>query len=535
MPSKKMSKKAKDKQLEREKTFLHMIARGIILMTLVVFPLFIGSSKYVSLSWEKALFFWILALASGIVFLLFYTVYFSDGGRPKENILRSLSPVDWAVLAYFLIATLSNILSPHPDVVWLGMTERYDGWFTTAGVVLIYFIISRWYKPKLTDAVFFAASSILVCLIGVLQFFSMDIFNLFPYERFPQYTSLTIFFRTTLGNVNVLSAYTCMTIVLFGVLYAKSQGRLRFLFLFASVFNFWLLHIAGAGADAGKVSVLGVMVVLIPCWIAQRETFGRILFLSSLWGFVFMLYNWILLYRPLSAWGDVPADLVSPIPVLYVFILSVAGVMLSALLIFFKPSIWLPEKNAFRIGCMVLLVMIAGLLGIIEIAGANLPAENPVFQAREVLHGNIQDDFGSNRGFVWRKSIEASFNQPILGTGSDTFYYALGKETQSEAVERYGVIFDKAHNDFLQNLLCHGLPGLLAYLSILIGLIVKAFKKIAKDGFLLAIMAAVGAYMIQGFFGVNTTIVMPIFWVFLAMAAGHLYQSEPVAIQRTVS
>lgn len=182
-----------------------------------------------------------------------------------------------------------------------------------------------------------------------------------------------------------------------------------------------------------------------------------------------------------------------------------------------KHTAWLKPKTAQIAGIVILGVFIIGGIGGVEIIGRDLPTQNIIYQAREMMHGNLEDEFGSNRGFIWKRAIERVQYQPVFGTGSDTFIHAFGKLNQNEAKELHGVVYDKAHNDFIQILLCNGVPGLLTYLAFISGILITSLKKAFSNIFALAALGGVMAYLIQSFFGVDTLIVTPIFWTMLAI------------------
>jgi O-antigen ligase len=107
---------------------------------------------------------------------------------------------------------------------------------------------------------------------------------------------------------------------------------------------------------------------------------------------------------------------------------------------------------------------------------------------------------------------------PLLGTGPDTFDIAF-TPFQSETQQRYGQVFDKAHNDYIQILVCCGVPALIAYLVLLIGVFVPAVPKAFDSPILFAALGAGLSYGVQSFFGVDVPIATPLFWLILGLAA----------------
>jgi hypothetical protein len=511
--------------------FLDKTAEIFFILVLAVFPLYLNSEKYVGLTSHKAKFFWVicgLTLLAAVCCIL--TTRPGSWSHLKE--LR-LSAADWAILAFWLFTTLSALASPNQDLVWFGADQRNSGWITTTCYVMAYFLISRCYVPRERDSLIFAGGSIILCAIGILQFYGIDPFSLFPYERFVdsngafQYSSYTIFFRTTLGNVDVVSAYVSMALLFFGALYVQGKNAGRFVYLTAAVLNFWLMLMAGA--DSGKVAVTAAMILLLPYWLASRQSLGRTLILVSGWGVSYGLFcvsalavRARLASDPTS--GPVPDFFAqfgggSYVPLLLGF--TVLALLGAALIIWGErlPFQFSPRAAKIVGATVLVLTLLAGILGV-EILGARYEdqPQHVLYQAREVLHGRPDDDFGTGRVFVWRSSLSVVPEHPFLGTGPDTFDIAF-TPFQAETQQRYNLIFDKAHNDYVQILVCCGIPALIAYLALLLCAFIPAIRKAFDSPLLFAALGAGLSYCVQSFFGVDVPIATPLFWLILGLAA----------------
>jgi putative inorganic carbon (HCO3(-)) transporter len=169
--------------------------------------------------------------------------------------------------------------------------------------------------------------------------------------------------------------------------------------------------------------------------------------------------------------------------------------------------------------------LIAGFV-FLEIAAAKLSEtpKNILWQLREVLHGRLEDNFGSSRGWVWKRGFSVVFDRPVFGAGPDAFYYALG-DMQYDALALYNIIFDKAHNIFLQIAVCMGLPAFFSYVVFIGALFVSAVKKAFERPLLLAFGAAALSYTIQSFFCVEVPLTTPLVWVCFGVMAGEICNS----------
>ncbi|KKP99309.1 MAG: O-antigen polymerase, partial [Candidatus Levybacteria bacterium GW2011_GWB1_36_18] len=76
-------------------------------------------------------------------------------------------------------------------------------------------------------------------------------------------------------------------------------------------------------------------------------------------------------------------------------------------------------------------------------------------------------DSGKIRLIVWRGAIDVWKNNPIFGTGVETFAYAYYKYRPIEhnLTSEWNFLYNKAHNEYLNYLATTGVFGLLSYLS----------------------------------------------------------------------
>lgn len=518
---------------DTERQYLNIVVRVYVIFILAVYPLYVTGEGYNNIVFRKAQIYWMSTSMFLVAFAIFYVAYFFSANRvrPQKSIWKSFSFADWALLAFLIAVTLSFLFSPYKSMAWLGTTNRNDGYLTILLMIMCYFPISRYYKPEQLDFTLYAIGSSILCIIGFLQFYGYDFLQLFPYTQHPYadengnpfFSGFTIDFRTTIGNIDFLSCYVCIAIIVFGVLFVNSKGWRQYLFLVAVAMNFALMIIGDA--DAGKVGTLGTMVLLIPYWIYTKKSLAKVFVLSSVFGLVYCIHHWFMMNIIMQGWTEENRQIndvlfknnYQALPLTPILATSLICLAIGVCLLLIRNSEWIKPKTAQFVGIVIIGVFIAGGLAGVEIIGKDLPPQNTVHQAREIMHGNLEDDFGSRRVFIWKRAIERVQYQPIFGTGSDTFYYAFGKINQNEAKELHDVEYDKAHNDFIQILLCYGFPGLLTYLAFIAGIMITSLKKAHDNMFSLVALGGVLSYLIQSFFGVDTLIVTPVFWTILAV------------------
>ena len=485
-------------------------ARLLVILLLCVHPLYFNSERYIRLTWHKFVFF---AICMGAVLLFVAIIWITRMARSPRLLPQDrLYITDWAILGFAAVTLLSAILSPYKGVtdVWGGYPERHDGAVTQLLYVAAFFIVSRWYKPRERDFTLFGISAALVALIGILQFYGMDFLKLWPneMEKYRVDNFYEIFFRSTLGNVNIVSSYVCVAILLCGFLFVKMKSKWRFLWLAGSALNFWLMDLADA--DSGRVGLLAAMVLAIPFIVETRKALGRTLILASTWAAAYSLQ--MLFYDIIIRQAKTAGSL---LPYFAAFAaLLAAGVFLTR---------WGKERDTganakWRLGVILIAACLAAGIAGVEILGRQDPDSgntNIIYELREILHGNIRDDFGTYRVYIWRNALEAYPDNPIIGTGPDTFYYAFLEEAHGFVGEKY----ENAHNEYVQILICQGIIGLGCYLFFIAGLYLKSIPKAFKNPLLMAVLAAFTGYIIQAFFNLSLPIVTPMLWVFAGMLA----------------
>jgi O-antigen ligase len=139
-----------------------------------------------------------------------------------------------------------------------------------------------------------------------------------------------------------------------------------------------------------------------------------------------------------------------------------------------------------------------------------------LYEMHELLHGNFDDDFGTYRIFLWKRTFAIFPEYPILGSGPDSFAIRfMARYTADVASIGELTINDTAANVYLTMLINIGIVGLLDYLAFLFFQVIEGIKKINKYSAILLI--SVLCYMIQDCFNLSLVIVTPIFWLLMAL------------------
>jgi O-antigen ligase len=416
--------------------------------------------------------------------------------------------------------------------LWIGIPEpqgRYDGAITQLTYVAIFFIVAHWYKPRRLDFIVFGASAIVISIIGIMQFYGMDFLGFWKDvpERFYIQGYHHIPILTTLGNPNIVSTYTVCAVLLTGFLYVRDKTKWKYFFLASSAISYWLFLVANA--DSGLVGILVAIVLAIPFIIQNKQVIGRTLILGASWLVILMAQEY---FYSVQVVGNESGTLLMYATAFCLLVLT-GAVLLNFEWIKAKlpPSLRAQRGNPhpnpeaiqsnppikWKLGvALIIATLIIGLIGI-EILGRqdeeNYDPNNLIYQAREVMHGRIEDHFGSYRAHIWRYSLTNFWDFPILGAGPDTFNAFFPREEQ----ERYCQHHDKAHNEYLQILVSQGILGILTYLAFLGIVLVKSIPKAFKNPLVMPLLIVFIGYSAQAFFNISIPIASQMYWVFLGM------------------
>jgi len=164
------------------------------------------------------------------------------------------------------------------------------------------------------------------------------------------------------------------------------------------------------------------------------------------------------------------------------------------------------------------------------------------YQTRgEVIQKAVKSfDIDKGRGvatrlYVWNKTVRLIIERPWFGYGLETFMLVF-KQFNKEYTEIFHdlVIIDRAHNNYLEIAFAMGLPGLAAYLAVLVSFLVyvwrlfKGLQDRSHKMMALGILAGFCGYLINDLFIFSVVSVSPTFWSLmgLTLAVGKLARKE---------
>ena len=477
---------------------LNKISTIYITILIIVFPLLVGPYGYENILEIKYYSFIFLSL----IYFLIITIYYVYEKIIKDNkeLKIKLTILDYLVLIYYLINILSLILSPYKEYNLIKGLGRGEGLLLTTIYILNYFYISKTYifDKKILDN--FVISSLLISLIAFLQFWGVNIFDLYKGISGPHNMS----FMSTIGNIDFLSAYYTITITITALLFlfkqnSKKENILYLIALIFSIFIFLLINV-----DSGKVAFLVILMLLFPKLISNNKNLHKLLILLSIIVFGYFL-NYFVDMRFIASTNTYKACWHFNLISLGLFISII--LLLTAAFCIKQKSFTI--KNPNKIYYLYIPLFIFSLI-IIYYFDFGISFLKDI---QSILHGNVNDNLGNYRIFLWKRSLILFKEYPVLGTGPDTFAMRFMTNFKDD-ISLIGEmsINDTAANVYLTTLVNLGSLGLLSYLSILIDPFLNHNNTKTYKILLLTLLC----FMIQNFFNLSIVIVTPYLWLLLA-------------------
>lgn len=413
-----------------------------------------------------------------------------------------LMPSDYAVIFLFVINILSVAGSECKVYALNGADGRFNGLVTVFLYVIIYFIVSRGIYDRNRFPFILAVGSIPVSVLGILNFFDIDILGFYD----GLYMEQKQFYISTLGHVNVYSGYFALTIPILLITYLKAQDikRLTFYFL-ASLLNMTAL-LCGGCESAAIIMITAVFCSVLYCKHLHTVRWMGIVFCILIGNKLLIFINkqqteQRVLSNTVKFLGD--NRIIAGIVIICLCLVPIE--------IFMSRR---GEIKQFKYGVIFLGIVILVGYSFTFIYFSVIDRKTDLYGLEEFLR--FSDAFGSYRGYIWRVVMQEFRRLPLyqilFGIGTDTLYPYLAERYGEAMYNVTMAYYDNAHNEFLQYLITTGIAGLATYAAVLFLQIKKAVKKADK-----VILCGVICYLVQSVVNLNQVVTTPLFVVMLSM------------------
>jgi len=489
------------------------------LIVLCVFPL-VYHNYYFDIIETKYQFYSVVAIGALVIMAAYGLIsgqvmrYFESFDVKK--LIKGLNVVDWAMLAFWLCNVISWILCKNWkwDAFW-GTLGRYNGVFLITIYMLVYFMVTRFFHFRRWYLDAFLAVSIFCCVFGITDYFQMDMLG-FKVRMTDEQKAI---YTSTFGNINTYTIYVGVVMVVSMILFAMEKNNKRAIWYYVTMVISTMALIMGASDNA--YLTLAALFGFAPLYLFRSKQ-GLRRYLISVASFftVIQVIDWInikyagkvigiqSIFRLLVEWNRLP--------------LLIAGCWILAAAVTFL-TIRKKETEADELGKWLPRIWI-GVIAVVVLAvvyvlyDANIAGNAEKYGAIG-SYVVFNEAWGTNRGFVWIRAMKVyndkfTLLQKIFGFGPETFavlmQYYFSKDMQE-------ILFDNAHNEYLQYLLTIGAAGMLAYIAFMGSAVVKMARNLKDRPEVAAVMFAIVAYMVQAVVNLNLPIVMPIIIQLLAM------------------
>ena len=165
----------------------------------------------------------------------------------------------------------------------------------------------------------------------------------------------------------------------------------------------------------------------------------------------------------------------------------------------------------FLVICLVLLSILLSIhfLKLTKIVDDVFVTAN---ETTSIVKGESNDDYGTGRVELWRKTIDVVPKYIIHGIGIDNFDHIIN----GRPIIRNRFVYDKAHNEYLQILVTMGIFSLISYVCLHFIVIKNGIKKCFKNKEIYFILPVIG-YLVQAQFNISVIDVAPIFYISLGL------------------
>lgn len=438
-----------------------------LLLILCVMP-FYNSAGYRHIGTDKSVFFDSVCVYMGrslVPVLLFYLIMLVIKQRKeiRDKIKTAFSVTDFFAAGFCLTLIISYFCTKYRTTALWGSTGWYMGFWPQMFLILTYFFVSKFWKPRKWVLYLGLAASFAVFLLGYLNRFNIDVLGMS--ENYADFIS-------TVGNINWYCGY--LVSVFFAgaaLLWQWESGKpwQKILLMLYVTVGFGTL--VTQGSDSGLIALMVIMFVLF--FFSLRESRRMLLFWQEMVLFscaclITYVLRKILPGRIIFDIGYARLLTVGWIP----FVMTALSfLILTAVTVSIKRGTY--KEKGFRIlaGAAVVLSVAAVMVYLILTAintfrpGSIGPlSEHPMF--------TFSPAWGSNRGATWsagwRCFIEQNFLHRLVGVGPDAmsaYIYQSGSAELRDLVRNsFGqTMLTNAHNEWLTVLVNTGTLGLLSF------------------------------------------------------------------------
>lgn len=433
------------------------------------------------------------------------------------KILEIFSVPDLMLIMFWIVAAISTVLSPFKFESFWGNEGRYGGLFLITLYTAAYFFIVKCFRVRSWYVDLCLAVGLAVCIFGLTDFFNLDLLGFERYLSSSEKNSFTSF----IGNINM---YTQLVAIYLGVaafMWIGTKNKLRSIWYYICLWIIFLAAITGQ-SDNVYLSIAALFAVLPLYAFRSRRGIRRYLILVM----TCLASVWVVQWVSIKYAGQVVSihsiyNIIAGYEKLNTVILGLCAVILLLYVFDYVVKKQDAQVTPWLWRAWLVLIIIAALAVLYVLYDVNIAEGGEKYGSLQ-NYLKFTDSWGSSRGFAWRIALENygkfPIHQKLFGHGPDTFGLITYFNNLAEMQSSYRVIFENAHNEYLQYLMTMGILGVFAYVGLLVSAFVLVIKKQMNHVPVMAMLAGVFCYVTQGVVNISQPIVTPVMWTLLAMS-----------------
>lgn len=536
------------------------IASGItgvtVFVTLVIFPLY-THNMYFDILGARYLFFKLLVVFQLVLLAILGVIYLlidnkSNTMNPNgsafnrlvnlfrpENLIKHINLVDVFFIVLIISMSIGTCFSEFLEESYYGNAGRYQGLECWLLYILFYFMVSRTFKFKRFYLDFALIAGTFACLWGISDFFYMDIFGFFRNVSEAQKMQFT----SSIGNLNTYTNYTLMIFAISSALFMIEKNVLKSVFY--ALVSLVAITASIFGISDNVLLGFAAFFIMAPFILFKdKRAVVRFFYLSSMIFFGIFLYYVAIhsghrinpFYRSIfSQVSEVTLIRFMFIPFLLIAILL--NILYSGKV--FVSNGLVPQMNQdqaapkifIRIYLAIVLIVFVSIIYIlydVNVSKNHIDIWNRLPFVNQLT---FNDDWGTHRGHNWKIAFinfTERFNwfKRLFGHGPDTYLIITETSFYDEMVNRYKEIYDSAHNELINYLMCEGIIGLITYLGAVITSIIYGVKCIKENREVSALVLCVVVYLAQSVVNIAIPITTPVYFVSMFMIVAVYLNSD---------